>query len=59
MRPGTSRTYAGFGCWAVQIGFSALLAALGLFGGIFIRPGSGNGNASQCGVSAHGRSPRS
>ncbi|PIJ10754.1 hypothetical protein BMH32_08400, partial [Leucobacter sp. OLJS4] len=44
MRPGTSRTYTGVGYWAVQIGFSALLATLGLFGGIFILLESGRPN---------------
>lgn len=42
MRPGTAQRYTGAGYWAVQIGFSALLAALGLFGGTYILLESGD-----------------
>ena len=41
-----SKKYSGLGYWIVQIGFSAVLAVLGLVGGIYILIDSGDGDPS-------------
>lgn len=49
-----SQKYTGIGYWVVQIGFSALLAALGLFGGIFILIDSGRPDSTGSAGSGEG-----